>query len=302
MRIGLIDVDGHNFPNIALMKISAYYKSIGAEVEWHWGFNDYDIVYMSKVFSTTYSPHMPEPLNAKEIIKGGTGYGLDNVLPPHIEHMYPDYSLYPQYTTNTAYGFLTRGCPRNCAFCIVSKKEGIASIKVADLTGFYSGQRYIKLLDPNLLAAPEHIELLNQLADSGAWIDFTQGLDIRLVNNYNIDALNRVKTKSLHFAWDNPRENLEPTFRKVGRMLKIQDTRKKNVYVLTNFNTTHDEDLYRVETLRQIGFSPYVMIYEKPTAPRRTRQLARWCNNKRIFRTVPDFKEYDDRQEVDTNA
>lgn len=112
MKIGLIDVDGHNFLNPALMKLSAWNKAKGDEVEWWWGFGEYNLVYMSKVFDNTYSPDIPEPLNAHEIIKGGTGYGMENCLPDEVEHIYPDYSLYPMLTQDTAYGFLTRGCPR----------------------------------------------------------------------------------------------------------------------------------------------------------------------------------------------
>lgn len=134
MKIGLIDVDGHNYPNLALMKLSAWHKAQGDEVEWWWGFSEYDRVYMSKVFDETYTPDIPEPLNAKEIVKGGTGYGLDNKLPDEIEHIYPDYLLYPELTKDTAYGFLTRGCPRGCHFCIVAGKEGRKSVKVADLS------------------------------------------------------------------------------------------------------------------------------------------------------------------------
>ena len=132
MTIGLIDVDSHNYPNLALMKISAWHKAQGETVEWWWGFGEYDRVYMSKVFDETYSPDVPEPLNAREIIKGGTGYGLDNRLPDEVEHIYPDYSLYPKLTHETAYGFLTRGCPRGCSFCVVAEKEGRAARKVAE--------------------------------------------------------------------------------------------------------------------------------------------------------------------------
>ena len=216
MTIGLIDTDSHNWPNLALMKLSAWHKSQGDTVEWWWGIGKwYDRVYMSKVFDETYSTDRPEPLNASEVIKGGTGYvrrrygdgdlryffdnewvsaedGIFQVLatggvtyqerlPDEVELMYPDYSLYPELTRDTAYGFLTRGCPRACHFCIVAGKEGRASVKVADLSEWWSGQKNIKLLDPNLLACREHMDLLGQLADSGAWVDFSQGLDCRLL-------------------------------------------------------------------------------------------------------------------------
>ena len=202
MKIGLIDVDGHNYPNLALMKISAYHKANGDSVEWWWGFGHYDRVYMSKVFDDTYTADMPEPLNADEIIKGGTGYGLDNRLPEEIEHMLPDYTLYPELTRDTAYGFLTRGCPNACPFCIVSGKEGRISQKVSDLSEWWAGQKNIVLMDPNILACRDHMDLLNQLAVSGAWVDINQGLDARLLTRENIDVLKRIKLKEVHFAWD----------------------------------------------------------------------------------------------------
>ena len=111
MRVGLIDVDGHRFPNLCLMKLSAYHKARGDMVEWHESGKHYDLVYMSRVFTDTYSKDYKGEIKADHIIKGGTGYGLDNKLPYAIEHMHPDYGLYPQFA-GTAYGFLTRGCPR----------------------------------------------------------------------------------------------------------------------------------------------------------------------------------------------
>lgn len=296
MKIGLIDVDSHNFPNLALMKLSAWHKARGDTVEWWWGFSEYDRVYMSKVFDETYSPDIPEPLNAKEIIKGGTGYGLDNCLPDEVEHIYPDYSLYPQLTKDTAYGFLTRGCPRGCSFCIVAPKEGRASVKVADLSEWWRGQKNIKLLDPNLLACREHMGLLGQLAASGAWVDFTQGLDVRLTTPENVSMLNRVKTKMIHFAWDDPNTDLTGYFRRFSELTNIRDSRKRRVYVLTNYNSSMEENLYRIYTLRNMGFDPYVMVYDKPNAPREIRQLQRWCNNKWIFRSEPDFYKYDPKR------
>jgi len=294
-RIGLIDVDSHNWPSLPLMKLSAYHKALGDDVEPWFGLVRYDRVYMSKVF--TDSPDVDMVIMADEIVKGGTGYAereaTANTLPDTAEHIYPDYSLYPQYAA--AYGFLTRGCPRGCGFCSVGKKEGSISRQVADLDEFWRGQQEIKLLDPNLFACADHENLLRQLIDSGAWVDFTQGLDIRLTTEQNIELLSQVKIKRLHFSWDNPREDLTGHFQHFKALSGIEDYRKLGVYVLTNFNSTFDEDLHRIYTLRDLGYSPYVMVYDKMNAPRKMRLLQRWVNNRIIFASVPRFEDYDCR-------
>jgi hypothetical protein len=293
MKIGLIDVDGHNFPNLALMKISAWHKAQGDTVEWCLPMDHYDIVYQSKVFDDTYSPDIDWYPQADKIIKGGTGYGLDNKLPYEIEHIYPDYSVYPELTKDTAYGFLTRGCPRGCKFCIVAGKEGRKSIKVADLSEFWRGQKKIQLLDPNLLACREHPDLLQQLIESKACVDFNQGLDIRLTNEQNIDLINRVRVKSIHFAWDNAEDDLKPYFERYRSLAKHKPHGQYGiVYCLTNFGSTMEENLYRIYTLRDMGFDPYVMVYDKPNAPKEIKQLQRWCNNRWIFRSCERFEDY----------
>lgn len=295
MKIGLIDVDGHHYPNLALMKLSAWHKARGDTVEWWLGWGQYDRVYMSKVFDETYTPDIPEPLNAKEIIKGGTGYGLDNKLPEEVEHIYPDYSIYHELTKDTAYGFLTRGCPRGCHFCVVAEKEGRGSVKVANLSEWWRGQRNIVLMDPNILACPDHIELMGQLADSKAWVDINQGLDCRLLTERNIEVINRIKLKEIHFAWDYMKES-EAVLRGLKLYASLA-TRKPHgqygtVFCLTNYDTTMDENLYRIYTLRDMGYDPYVMIYDKPHAPREIKYLQRWCNNRMIFKKEPDFHKY----------
>lgn len=307
MRVGLIDVDGHNFPNLALMRISAYHKSKGDTVEWWWSdFVHYDIVYMSKVFSDAYSPDVPEPLNADKVIKGGTGYQIhlvngkeeydkktDTKLPLEIEHMFPDYSIYPQY--DFAISMTSRGCPRGCSFCHVAAKEGRCSVKVADVSDFWNGQKEIRILDPNITACREKRDLFQQYKDTGAILDFTQGLDIRLLNDADIADINEMRLRTLHFAWDNPKDDLEAKFRFFAQNFR----RKSNigmVYCLTGFNSTMEENLYRIYTLRDLGYDPYVMIYDKPHAPKELRQLQRWCNNKIIFKSVKKFEDYNGRR------
>ena len=291
MRVGLCDVDGHNWPNLCLMKISAWHKARGDEVSWWQEDGHYDVVYKSRVFTDMYSRDNIAVNNAGKVICGGTGYGLQNRLIEEVEHIYPDYGLYPQ-VEGVAYGFLTRGCPRGCGFCIVSQKEGRQSRRVADLAEFWRGQKEIKLLDANLLACSEHEKLLEQLAESGAWVDFTQGLDIRLTTPDNISLLNRVKSKMLHFAWDNPKEDLTGHFERFMKLSRIKAKQRLSVYVLCNYNSTFNEDLYRIETLKALGYAPYVMIYNKPEAPPVTRQLQRWVNNRRIFNVVDSFADY----------
>lgn len=305
MKIGLIDVDGHNFPNLALMRISAYHKALGDSVEWWWSeFEYYDIVYMSKVFSDVYTKEGHTPMNCGKVIKGGTGYciklGADGkehfdkskntVLSPEVERMFPDYSIYPQY--DYAVSMTSRGCPRGCGFCHVAPKEGRCSKKVADVSDFWSGQKEIKVLDPNITACQEKRDLMRQYLETGAEIDFTQGIDIRLTNDADIEDLNRMNIKTVHFAWDNPREDLRERFREFSDQFRIKDCRRKIVYVLTNYDSTIAEDLFRIYTLRDLGYDPDVRVYNKPYAPQIIRDLQRWCNNRRIFKTCPWFEDY----------
>ena len=296
MRIGLVDVDGHNFPNLCLMKLSAWHKAKGDEVEFAIPLMQYDRIYMARVFDDLYTHDDLTAYQCDEIIKGGTGYGLEKTLPNEIEQMFPDYSLYG--ITDTAYGFLTRGCPRHCPFCIVGDKEGLVSRKVANLSQFWNGQKNIKLLDPNILASADHMDLLEQLADSKALVDFTQGLDARMLTDENIDVLKRIRIKRIHFAWDNPKDKtvpkaLEMFSEKYGLNPKAHNV---VVYLLTNYWSTHQQDLERVQWLREHFFVPYVMIYNKPSAPRETRLLQRWVNNKIVFNKVKTFDEFDSKK------
>lgn len=301
LKIGMLDVDGHNFPNLAQMKLSAWYKAQGDEVERLNPMMQYDAVAISKVFS--FTPDYDFNIQSKTIAFGGSGYAyrdneyisrLDWTLPDETEHIYPDYSLYG--ITDTAYGFLTRGCPRDCHFCIVSEKEGRCSNKVADLSEFWRGQKEIQLLDPNILACKVHSVLLDQLIDSKAKVEFNQGLDARFVNNQNIEQLKRIKLKTIHFAWDdandfNTGEKLELIANETGwNRSKIQ------VYVLVNFNSTLEQDLHRIMKIKAMNFAPYVMVYDKDKLPKGhiIRHLQRYVNNRYIFwsKDCETFEDY----------
>lgn len=297
MKIGLIDLDDtKKFPNLALMKISAYYKSKGDKVEWYKPLNTgYDLVYVSKVF--TWSKDYSYAINSKKIIYGGVAYDLENKLEDEIEHIYPDYNIYP-YVKNTAYGFLTRGCPRQCTFCNVSKQQGTISHKVTNLSEFWQGQREIKLLDPNILAAKDWKELFKQLIESGAQIDFTQGLDIRLMDQEKANYINKMKIKKIHFAWDQYDLSIYEKLKEVRKWLK-HESRQLRVYMLVGYNTSFEQDLDRVYKLREMDYSPYVMRFKnydcknlKLPRGHLLNKLARWTNNTTAWFSSKTFEEY----------
>ena len=310
MKVGLIDVDSHNFPNLPIMKISAYHKSMGDHVEFVNPNTHYDKVYMSKVFTESSEPEYK--INCDNIIRGGSGYNLQNKLPYEIEHIYPDYSIYPNY--DYAVGWLTRGCPRvNHTFCITPIKDGCKSLKVADLSEFWTNQKRIVLLDQNILACKEHIDLLYQLQKSKAQVEFNGGVDIRFLNERVIDYLRKIKIKDYHFAWDDPREKLEDKF------LQFKDSGLKNpnqvgVYVLTNFWSSLEEDFYRIYKLRSMGFMPYIMIYDRqkfvddrgrwlPDVENKftyeqiihfktLQHMQRWCNNRKFIKLYSNGSDF----------
>lgn len=310
MRIGLIDVDGHNYPNLPLMKISAWHKARGDTVEWYeplkFAFDPLDKVYMSKVFS--FTPEYPYPIYAEEIVKGGSGYCIsvingkevfdkskDIELPYEIEHIYPDYSIYG--IKDTAYGFLTRGCPRGCNFCIVKDKEGLCSRKVADLNEFWNGQKYIELLDPNILACKDYKILLNQLIESKARVNFNQGLDIRFMTEEKAELLSQISIHKIHFAWDRyeDKDLIQPKFKQFREKSKIHP-HNLQVYCIVGDREKRilDTDLERIYWLRDNGFAPYIMIYDKAHLPKGHEfyKLQKYVNNRFIFWSCGSFEEY----------
>ena len=311
MKIGLIDVDGHNFPNLPLMKLSAWHKAQGDTVEWYEPLfsGHMDRVYMSKVFS--FTPDYEWAVNADEVIKGGSGYCISLVngkeqydkskdadLPHEIEHIYPDYTIYygkVDGIEDTAYGFMSRGCPRGCSFCHVKDKEGLRAYKVADLSEFWNGQKNICLCDPNVLACKDWKDIMQQLIDSGSWVDFNQGVDIRLMTESRAEMFKRVKVKHIHFAYDRYQDKklIEPKFRTFKEVTGWNRS-KVQVFVLCNYDTTLEQDLERIYFLRSLDFSPFVMLYNKQDLKRGDIQfkLARWVNHKQFFQTWHTFEEY----------
>lgn len=311
MKIGLIS-DCINFPSIPLMKISAYHKAKGDTVEIvNNYFEKFEICYISKVFNLNLKSNpslLYRPLADKYIV-GGSGFCInvengketynkenDKPLSEEIEHIYPDYSLFPQFN-NTAFGFLSRGCPNNCPFCIVSLKEGFCSRKVADLSEFWKGQKEIKLLDPNILACKDRENLLIQLIESNARIDYTQGLDARLIDDDIAKLINKTKIKMIHFAFD-----LMKNEEKILKGLKIfakyckKGEREKRVYILTNYNSSLEEDWYRVKKVKELGYTPYIMIYQKGTQSQFLTDLARWSNNMFLQKST-NFANYIPRKD-----
>lgn len=277
-----IDQINDNAYSLPSMKLSAFHKKQGDRVEL---FNDNyrcDLMYCSKIFTNELTQDCPYTKHAREVIRGGTGYGIGNDLPSEIEHIYPDYSLYPRLK-DTAVGFLTRGCPNNCPFCIVSGKEGRISHKVADLSEFYKGQKEIILLDSNILACRDRTDLLESLA--GKKVRFQGGLDIRFMDNEAIDLLENIKIDYWYFAWDlekNSTKIKEGLLRWSKAYPKV-NKRMINVYVLVNFNTTKEFDIERCEWLFQNGFSPFIMIYEKWNCDHWYKHLQRYYNNKYLL-------------------
>lgn len=292
-KIGLIDVDNTGFPNLALMKISAYHKNIGDTVEFV-GLNNYDKTYISKIFS--YTPdYIPPFAHLGEIIKGGTGYDLTTVLPDKIDDMLPDYSIYG--ITDKAYGFLTRGCNNNCKWCVVPRKEGKAK-PYRDIEQLLQGRKKAILMDNNILATDYGITQIEKIINLGVRVDFNQGLDARLVTPEIAKLLSKVKwIRSIRFACDT-NSMINPVIKAMELLVKYGIGKWRfNNYLLLNGDI---ESAYlRAKEMRRYGASispqPYRDFRTKNTIPQWQKDFARWGNRKEIYRSI-DFKDYEPRK------
>jgi len=281
VNIGIVAVDS-KIPNLALMKLAAWHKAQGDSVKLYEPlFDKPDRLYASKVFDFTSDyAYFPDGV---ELVRGGTGYDLTAELPAEAEAMFPDYEL---FGCDYAIGFTTRGCIRLCPFCVVPRKEGMIRA-VGDIHDFWRGQEQLMLLDNNLTALPERFELVvGQLIKERVKVDFSQGLDIRLLTLEMARQLAQVRLwKRIHFAWDDA--GIERSVRLGIEILKQGGVSLHDVtfYVLIGYNSTPEEDLHRVETLRALNVNPFVMPFDKQD--RYQRRFARWVNHKAIFKTVP---------------
>lgn len=292
MNIGLVDVDGHNFPNLALMKLSAWHKTQGDTVEFADPmFGNYDRVYMSKVF--TFTPDCLDIYHC-EVIRAGTEYkDYATTLPDEIEHTCPDYSLYGR-KEREAYGFLTRGCVNSCPWCIVPHKEG--GIRPGSpIREFIGDKRRAVLLDNNVLASDFGLEQIEEIVRMGIAVDFNQGLDARRACNdaYILDLLARVKwIGPIRFACDK-KSQLEP-LTKCIRELGRRGVKPYRIFVYCLIEDV-DDALCRLNNLRKLGVNPFAQPYRdfenKVEPTREQKRLARWCNHKAIFKSV-EYKNY----------
>lgn len=306
MNIGLIDVDGHNYPNLALMKLSAYHKAKGDSVEWYTVFAEhYDVVYMSKVF--THSEDYGYVItNADRIVKGGTGYDITSRLPTEAEKITPDYSLYPFIDNKTAYGFLTRGCIRKCPWCIVPKKEGgIHPYQdVDDIAA--DGRTNLILMDNNILAAGDYgMEQLHKIAERGYRIDFNQAMDARLVTDEVAKVLARIKWISyIRFGCDTPKQ-VDECERAISLISKYGSKNYFFFYTMLNedfiesYNRVHHWWL-RNKELKKGRLIPFAQPYidfstKRQDIPMWQKDMAQWANNHYFFNSV-SFKEFEPRK------
>jgi hypothetical protein len=293
MRIGIIQVDGEH-PNLALMQIAKYHEEQGDTVEWYLGnlFADqYDKIFASKIFNYSVLPNLP----AKAII-GGTGIDFKNTLPEEIANCKPSYSLYPD--CNYHIGFSMKGCRFNCKFCCVPQKEGRprTNSTIDDLILNPKGANRLMLLDNDFFGGPFWKENLLRIIELKLRVCFVQGLNIRIITPEQAHLLAQCRytnkhfnQKYLSFAWDRYHDG-----KIVMKGIKICNDagipcHHMQFFVLIGFDTTHEQNLERIRTLKELGCLPFVMPYNKNN--RYQKSMARWVNKRNLFKSC-DWNDY----------
>lgn len=319
MLIGLVDVDGHAkkkkwgatiYPNLALCKIARYHRAQGNEVEWAIPFYHYDVIYMSKIFN--FTPNDLTMYDADTIIKGGTGYDISSQLPKEIDRLQPDYSIYPNIPSDTAYGFLTRGCPNKCRWCVVPKKEGAIRpyMDVDEIA--IEGRRKLVLMDNNVLAAGDYcIQQLQKIIERGYRVDFNQALDARLVTDEIAQLLAKVKwldNNRIRFGCDTHGQITECE-RAMNMINRYGFTGQYFLYTMltSDFKECYDRITYwwrRTQETRASHQGHYVYPYAQPyrdpnnphhIIPQWQKDMAGWVNKKAHF-VAHSFEEFEPRK------
>lgn len=311
--IGLIDVDS-KIPNLALMKISTYYKSLGEEVEFVQAGKEYEKIFASTIFTRSRGEcEKLKEFYGDKIEIGGTGWDIKKTLDHDIEICKPDYDLYTveeiasrmkgigtkehkmkkaAEIVNAGMGFTSRGCIRKCKFCFVPKKEGEFrhDTPIADIINPKSN--IIILHDNNLTADPDVIDKLHEIRDRKLIVDINQGCDVRLMTDDIAKALSEVKhLRSLHYAWDlmGFENQVMDGIKTLSKYIKPY---KHMCFMLIGFNTTFEEDMYRFRKLVEMKIDPFAMVYnENEKGDIRLKHFARWVNS-RIYRKC-SFEEYE---------
>lgn len=319
MTIGLVDIDGHAkkkkwgatiYPNLALCKIARWHRRQGDEVEWAWAMKHYDIVYMSKVFN--FSPDDLTCYDADRIVRGGTGYDIASQLPDEIDRLQPDYSIYPNIPKDTAYGFLTRGCPNRCPWCVVPRKEGrIRPYMDCDDIAI-EGRTKLVLMDNNILAAGDYaVEQLEKIIRRGYRVDFNQALDARLVDDRFARLLAQVRwiDRRIRFGCDTHGQIAECE-RAISMINSHGYHGEYFLYTMIGGKSDFKESYERVHYwwLRNHkqreqhlpNIYPYAQPYRDPDNPHSTppqwqKDMAQWCNKKQLFQVI-DFKDFAPRK------
>lgn len=288
MNIALHDSDGTGFPNLALMKLSAWHKAQGDHVEWWNPLLPYDRVYSSKVFTfTPENPYLPD-----NTVKGGTGYGIMDELPPEVDAIFPDYSIYPN--CNHAIGFLTRGCIRKCPWCIVPKKEGHIRKYMSWQEIKRPDSKDIVFMDNNVLACPWGLEQIEDMGGKDVRVDFNQGIDARLITDDVAQMLAGLKwIRFIRMSADTD-AMLDVVLTAIDR-LKRYGVKPYRVFVYVLVQDVESAER-RVIALRNVGAEPFAQPYRDFTSntepPLEWRRLARWVNHKAIFKSIERFKDY----------
>jgi len=303
MKILLIDTDS-KIPNLALMKLSTFHKQRGNLVEIrklkYSGYphnkkptvinaSEFDNVAVSTVFTVNSDKVIVKENDNVEF--GGTGYDIITILPSYIDELNEDYSIYPEH--NASYGFITRGCIRDCWFCFVPEKEG----KLAYYRDWESIVKHKEtyFLDNNFLAYSEHKRILSELVENKIKCQFNQGLDIRLIDDENSELLSNLRyIKEYIFAFDNSRhEKIVSRGVQIFKKYVPNDWRMK-MFVYAHPKLGIDDVLYRIEWCRDNKILPYLMRDQSCWSDANRYfyvDLAAYCNQPKLFKNM-SFKEY----------